>query len=107
MVHEVLYSLLERSSGEKKLGVLANNKLSMSQPCAIEAKKANGILGCIREVKGGDPPCLLSPGETASGVVCPGLGSPVQERQGTTGRGRGEGYKDDTGTGASPSRGKV
>uniref|UniRef100_A0A8B9BJI6 Reverse transcriptase domain-containing protein n=1 Tax=Anser brachyrhynchus TaxID=132585 RepID=A0A8B9BJI6_9AVES len=40
--------LLERSSEEKDLGVLVDDRLTTSQQCALMAKRASGILACIK-----------------------------------------------------------
>ncbi|PKU46682.1 hypothetical protein llap_2999 [Limosa lapponica baueri] len=41
--------LLESSSVEKDLGVLVDNRMTIRQQCALVAKKADGILGCIKK----------------------------------------------------------
>jgi len=41
--------LLERSSAEKHLDVLVDNRLAMNRQCALGGKKAKGILRCIKK----------------------------------------------------------
>jgi len=79
------------------------DKLNMSQPCALEAEKTNNSLGRTRKSiasRPGEVIPLYSGLVRPSGVLCPVLGSSVQERCGHTEVSLAEGHKDDKGAGA-------
>ena len=99
------YDLLERSSAEKDLGVLVDDRLVMSKQCALAAMKANGILGCIRRNTASRSREVILPlyfGQASPGVLYPVLGPLVQktDREISPGRSSVEGHKDDKGPGA-------
>jgi len=77
--------------------------LAMSQQCAPVAKKATGILECIKKCMAGRPREGIH--AVTTGALHPVLGSSVQERQGTSGESPVESLKDDEGPGASPLSG--
>ncbi|KAJ7395566.1 hypothetical protein BTVI_153460 [Pitangus sulphuratus] len=67
---------------EKDLGILVGDKLTMSQQCALAARRANGIQGCIGKSVASRLRVVILPLYSAvSGVLCAGLGSSVQQRE--------------------------
>ncbi|GAB0186244.1 mitochondrial enolase superfamily member 1 [Grus japonensis] len=85
---------LEMSFAEKDLGLLVDTKLSMRQQCALVAKKANSILGCITKsiasrLKEVILPLCSALVRCLQGVLGPGLGSPVHETHGHAGLSQG------------------
>jgi len=76
---------LKSCAEEKNLGMLADSWLNMSQQCAQVAKKAGGILACIKNSASSRSTemivlLVLSPGEVAPHVLHSVLGPSLEER---------------------------
>ncbi|GAB0203881.1 hypothetical protein GRJ2_002853700 [Grus japonensis] len=93
--------MLETSQAERDLGVLVDSKLNMSQQCAQAARKANGILGCIKHGFASWSREVIVPLHTAlvqPRVVCAVLGATIQKGHKTIGECPKEGSKDGEGS---------
>lgn len=86
-------SQLESSSVE-------DSKWNMSQQYALVANRTSSVLGYIRRSIAGRSregifPPQVSPGEATAAVLCPVLGSPVQQKYGAAGESQAEGHEED------------
>jgi len=71
---------LEISLAGKDLWVLVDSKLNMNQQWALHTKRANSMLGCIRQSTASRSGEVLSTSEATAGVLCPVLGSSAHNR---------------------------
>ncbi|PKU33283.1 hypothetical protein llap_16413 [Limosa lapponica baueri] len=62
---------LERSPMERDLGIWVDGKLNMSQRCALAAKRANHVLGCIKHSIAGQLSEVIVPTLHCTGTAPP------------------------------------
>ena len=73
---------LESSPAERDLGVWVDGRLNVSQQCALAAKRANRVLGCIKHSIASWSREVIVPlctGAAPPQVLCAVLGASIQE----------------------------
>ncbi|GAB0180578.1 hypothetical protein GRJ2_000523100 [Grus japonensis] len=91
---------IESSPEKKDLGVLVDEKLDMSQQCALTAKKVNCILNCIERGMASRLREVLLPLYSTLVRPPPGVLCSALERHGAVGVSPEEGHKNDQRAGA-------
>ncbi|TRZ26458.1 hypothetical protein HGM15179_000615 [Zosterops borbonicus] len=92
--HRLGEEVTESSPAEKGLGVPVDEKLDMSQQCALAAQKAHGLIKSSIASRSRERILSLYPHETPPGVLHPALGSSAPEEHGLVGAGPKEDHRD-------------
>ena len=106
-------SFLVSAEAEKDLGVIIDAKMNMGRQCGDAVRKANCTYLVmhpqmhLKQIQGGDPPTLYDIGQAAVGVLCPVLGTALQEGCGQHGEGPEEGHLHDQGAAGQALRGEA